>query len=231
MSEDIRKMIDKVKNFKQIINEVNLSSYSISTEKIKNNNIKLDNKKIVKGIEFELSKKANYSPNDKYNPQYYSYFYVNEKGEYPTKIYKGFKYTNIFSINLDGSISDEIYKIEKSRKEFKTEDEVLRAIDKLYSIIENRYQNATNKLDLTTIGKNYMNRIGKSMIYRFEGKEDGFEDLMDSLFINNVTSISEYKNYMLETIYFLIQNETNVSDETKQLYMGELAKKYLEIYS
>jgi hypothetical protein len=36
MSEDIRKMIDKVKNIKQIINEVNLSSYSISTEKIKN---------------------------------------------------------------------------------------------------------------------------------------------------------------------------------------------------
>jgi hypothetical protein len=230
MSKEIREMIDKVKNFKQIINEVNLSSYSISTEKIKNNNIKLDTEKVVDGVEFELRKHGVAPPNNPNEIQYYAYRYV-QKVESPIKTYRGFNYTNHFFINLDGSKFDEHYNIEKSSKNFKTEDDLLKAIDKLYSIIENRYQNATNKLDLTTIGKNYMNRIGKSMIYRFEGKEDGFEDLMDSLFINNVTSISEYKNYMLETIYFLIQNETNVSDETKQLYMGELAKKYLEIYS
>jgi hypothetical protein len=230
MSKEIREMIDKVKNFSQIINEVNLSSYSISTEKIKNSDIKLDTKKVVDGVEFELSKHGVAPPNNPYTIQYYVYKYV-QKGEPLIKTYRGFNYTNHFFINLDGSKFDEHYNIEKSSKNFKTEDDLLKAIDKLYSIIENRYQNATNKLDLTTIGKNYMNRTGKSMIYRFEGKEDGFEDLMDSLFINNVTSISEYKNYMLETIYFLIQNETNVSDETKQLYMGELAKKYLEIYS
>ena len=230
MSKEIRQMIDKVKNFKQFVNENNLNRYSISTEKLKNNNIKLDTKKVVDGVEFELSKHGVAPPNNPDTIQYYAYQYV-QKGKPLIKTYRGFNYTNHFFINLDGSKFDEYYNIEKSSKNFKTEDELLKAIDKLYSIIENKYQNGINKLDLTTIGKNYINRTSKSMIYRFEGKKDGFESLMDSLLINNVTSINEYKNYMLETIYFLIQNETNISDEEKQLYMHELVKKYLEIYS
>lgn len=50
-----------------------------------------------------------------------------------------------------------------------------------------------------------------------------------NVLINNVTSVEEYKETMLETVYFLIQNE-KASNE-KDLALHHFAQRYRDIYS
>lgn len=199
---------------------INLNVPFISTIVLNDSNIKLDAKKVVDGIEFDLT--LLFIEGEKG----YSYRNVSK---FEKIFYYGFRYTYVFTINLDGSIGSKTFLMENSDIIFHTESEVLNAIDKLYSIISNKYKNATNKIELTTIGKNYRNRKGDSILNRFKGKEDAFLDLIDSLLINNVTSVEEYKETMLETVYFLIQNE-KASNE-KDLALHHFAQRYRDIYS
>jgi len=204
-----------------------LNRYSIKQSEIAKYNLTIDKIKTVDGVDFELSKTGINPPNNAYTVWYYIYEYT-AKSSFATKEYRGYKYTHFFRIKLDGSKYGEYYKINDAEKEFKTERDVVLSIDKLYSLIDDKYKNASNMIDSTTIGKSYLKRTGRSMIYRFEGKEDSFDRLMDSLLINRVTSIKEYKEIMLETIYYLIKNEAK---SNKGFWMYQLTKKYRDIYS
>jgi len=206
----------------------------ISLDKLKGLN--LDEKKVVslygEDVSFELSKSAEYSPLRPSEFIGWSYHYTTE--ESISRVYNGFSYSINFQINLDGSIVDKgIYcQIDNSEKVFRTEAELFEAIDKLYANIDQRYANAKSRLEESSINLKRKERTGFGLTSRYDiDTEEGFCDLIDTLLFNYSTEIIEYKNSLLETIYSLLEGDNPLTENNKQCFKVEFAKKYVEIYS